>query len=117
MRSGRPDMFKEAKAHLEHLIEEGLKMARLSSRVKAGTDHGTEDDRYLFLRITIDDYAQHAAESGLAAMRALHGKPAEPWTVEKLAALANMSRSAFAARFKARLGEAPLEYGHVRKPE
>ncbi|MEA2628746.1 MAG: antiporter, family, partial [Chloroflexota bacterium] len=74
MRSGRPDMFKEAKAHLEHLIEEGLKMARLSSRVKAGADHGTEDDRYLFLRITVDDYAQHAAESGLAAMRALHGK-------------------------------------------
>jgi AraC-like DNA-binding protein len=45
-----------------------------------------------------------------AAMRALHGRPAEPWTVEKLAALANMSRSAFAARFKAKLGEAPLEY-------
>ncbi len=45
-----------------------------------------------------------------AAMRALHGKPAEPWTVEKLASLANMSRSAFAARFKTRLGEAPLEY-------
>jgi AraC-like DNA-binding protein len=45
-----------------------------------------------------------------AAMRALHAGPAEPWTVEKLAAVANMSRSAFAARFKARLGEAPLEY-------
>jgi AraC-like DNA-binding protein len=45
-----------------------------------------------------------------AAMRALHASPAEPWTVEKLAAVANMSRSAFAARFKARLGEAPLEY-------
>jgi AraC-like DNA-binding protein len=45
-----------------------------------------------------------------AAMRALHGKPADPWTVERLAALANMSRSAFAARFKAKLGEAPLEY-------
>jgi AraC-like DNA-binding protein len=44
------------------------------------------------------------------AMRALHGNPAEPWTVEKLATLSNMSRSAFAARFKARLGEAPLEY-------
>jgi len=44
------------------------------------------------------------------AMRALHGKPAEPWTVQKLASVANMSRSAFAARFKARLGEAPLEY-------
>jgi AraC-like DNA-binding protein len=45
-----------------------------------------------------------------AAMRALHGKPAEPWTVEKLAGIANMSRSAFAARFQAQLGEAPLEY-------
>jgi AraC-like DNA-binding protein len=44
------------------------------------------------------------------AMRALHGKPADPWTVERLATLANMSRSAFAARFKAKLGEAPLEY-------
>jgi AraC-like DNA-binding protein len=44
------------------------------------------------------------------AMRVLHGKPAEPWTVEKLAGVANMSRSAFAARFKAKLGEAPLEY-------
>jgi AraC-like DNA-binding protein len=44
------------------------------------------------------------------AMRALHDKPADAWTVAKLAALASMSRSAFAARFKARLGEAPLEY-------
>jgi AraC-like DNA-binding protein len=44
------------------------------------------------------------------AMRALHGKPADTWTVAKLAALARMSRSAFAARFKARLGEAPLAY-------
>jgi AraC-like DNA-binding protein len=45
-----------------------------------------------------------------AAMRALHGAPAEVWTVEKLATIANMSRSAFAARFKVKLGEAPLEY-------
>jgi AraC-like DNA-binding protein len=45
-----------------------------------------------------------------AAMRALHGAPAEAWTVEKLATIANMSRSAFAARFKGKLGEAPLEY-------
>ena len=45
-----------------------------------------------------------------AAMRALHGSPADAWTVEKLAQLSNMSRSAFAARFKAKLGEAPLEY-------
>jgi hypothetical protein len=61
------------RAHLEQLLGEGLRMARLSARV-AGGDHATDDDRYLFLRITVDDYAQHAAASGLAAMRALHGK-------------------------------------------
>src|SRR5882757_400672 len=44
------------------------------------------------------------------AMRALHGKPAEAWTVEKLASLWNMSLTAFGPRFKASLGEAPLEY-------
>jgi len=73
VRSGRPDMVKEARAHLEHLIGEGLRMARVSSRVAAGPEHRT-DDRYLFLQITVDDYALHAANSGLAAMRALHGK-------------------------------------------
>src|SRR5712692_4677559 len=53
---------------------EGLRMARLSARVAGGGDHGFDEDRYLFLRTTVDDYAHHAAESGLAAMRALHGK-------------------------------------------
>jgi hypothetical protein len=74
VRSGRPDMFKRVRGHLEQLLGEGLRMARLSARVAGGADHGADDDRYLFLRITVDDYAQHAAESGLAAMRALHGK-------------------------------------------
>jgi hypothetical protein len=67
-------MFKEVKAHLEQLMGEGLRMARLSARVVAGGNHGFDDDRYLFLRVAVDDYAQHAAASGLAAMRALHGK-------------------------------------------
>ncbi|MDQ6721511.1 MAG: cyclic nucleotide-binding domain-containing protein [Candidatus Dormibacteraeota bacterium] len=74
VRSGRPDMFKQVKVHLELVLGEGLRMARVSARVARGGDHGTDGDRYLFLRITVDDYAQHAAESGLAAMRALHGK-------------------------------------------
>jgi HEAT repeat protein len=74
IRSGRPDMFKQVRIHLEQLLGDGVRMARLSGRVAAGADHGTEDDRYLFLQITIDDYARHAAQSGLAAMRALHGK-------------------------------------------
>ncbi|MDQ6878202.1 MAG: cyclic nucleotide-binding domain-containing protein [Candidatus Dormibacteraeota bacterium] len=74
IRSGRPDMFKQVRAHLEELLGEGLHMARLSGRVAGSGNHGGEDDRYLFLRITVDDYARHATESGLAAMRALHGK-------------------------------------------
>ena len=74
VRSGRPDMFKRVREHLEQLLGEGLHMARLSPRVAGGGDNGAEDDRYVFLRITVDDYAQHATESGLAAMRALHGK-------------------------------------------
>ena len=41
---------------------------------------------------------------------ALHARVDHPWTVESLADIAGMSRSAFAARFKARVGEAPLEY-------
>jgi len=74
VRSGRPDMFKEVRTHLVQLLEEGLHMARLSRRVARGANHTNGDDRYLFLRITVEDYAGHAAESGLAAMRALHGK-------------------------------------------
>ncbi len=41
---------------------------------------------------------------------ALHRRVDHGWTVEALAEIAGMSRSAFAARFKARVGEAPLEY-------
>ena len=44
------------------------------------------------------------------AFAALHGACDRPWTVEALGAEAGMSRSAFAAHFKARVGEAPLEY-------
>jgi transcriptional regulator GlxA family with amidase domain len=45
-----------------------------------------------------------------AALRAMHKEPARAWTVEALAAIATLSRSAFAARFKERVGESPLAY-------
>lgn len=45
-----------------------------------------------------------------AAISALHGEPARRWSVEELARLANMSRSAFAQRFKTIVGVAPMEY-------
>jgi AraC-like DNA-binding protein len=44
------------------------------------------------------------------ALRALHEKSGHPWTIESLAAAVNMSRSAFALRFKQLVGEAPMEY-------
>lgn len=44
------------------------------------------------------------------ALRLMHARPAEPWTVEQLASAVAMSRSAFAARFTALVGEPPLQY-------
>ena len=45
-----------------------------------------------------------------AALRSIHENVNRAWTVESLAGAANMSRSAFAARFKELLGQTPLEY-------
>ena len=44
------------------------------------------------------------------AIEAIHRAPGEPWTVSRLAERANMSRSAFAARFRIKAGLAPMEY-------
>ena len=44
------------------------------------------------------------------ALSALHGEISAGWTVAELARLAGMSRSAFAARFSAAVGCAPMEY-------
>jgi AraC-like DNA-binding protein len=43
-------------------------------------------------------------------LRAIHGRPALPWTLNDLAKLASMSRAAFVRRFRALTGEAPLTY-------
>ncbi len=45
-----------------------------------------------------------------AVIAALHDAPARRWTVGTMAATAGMSRTAFAVRFKATVGMAPLEY-------
>lgn len=46
----------------------------------------------------------------VAALRAIHSKPAHSWTVADLAAEAAMSRSAFFARFRRIVGMPPMEY-------
>jgi AraC-like DNA-binding protein len=45
-----------------------------------------------------------------AAIEAIHAEPARRWTLQALAERAGMSRSTFALRFKATVGEAPMAY-------
>ncbi|MET9017185.1 AraC family transcriptional regulator [Streptomyces olivaceoviridis] len=45
-----------------------------------------------------------------AALRAIHGDPARPWTVAELGATGGLSRAAFARRFTGLVGEPPLTY-------
>lgn len=45
-----------------------------------------------------------------AALRQLHGAPAQPWTVADLARKAALSRSAFFERFSRAVGLPPMEY-------
>ena len=44
------------------------------------------------------------------ALRRMHAEPGRPWTVPSLADAVAMSRSAFAARFRALVGETPLDH-------
>ncbi len=44
------------------------------------------------------------------AIEAVHAAPGHGWTLAEMAALAGMSRSVFAARFRARVGDTPLAY-------
>jgi AraC-like DNA-binding protein len=46
------------------------------------------------------------------AMRAMHANPESPWHLDELARSASMSRTAFAAHFKAVAGLPPLTYLH-----
>lgn len=51
------------------------------------------------------------ADARLArTLTALHEAPGEAWSLDRMARQAGMSRSAFALRFKAVVGEAPAEY-------
>lgn len=45
-----------------------------------------------------------------AAIAAMHDRPDERWTIDSLAAIAGMSRSNFAARFREQVGLTPIDY-------
>ncbi|HXD82134.1 MAG TPA: cyclic nucleotide-binding domain-containing protein [Candidatus Acidoferrum sp.] len=76
MRSGRPELFQRARGHLESHLADALHLARLSARVARAAHERAGDDAagYALLRIGLDDYARAGVDSGLSAMRALHGK-------------------------------------------
>jgi AraC-like DNA-binding protein len=44
------------------------------------------------------------------ALSAMHGDPAQRWTLQDLATRAGMSRSSFAQKFKAMVGTSPMDY-------
>jgi AraC-like DNA-binding protein len=64
--------------------------------------------------------AQHSPEQGVlaamadqrlgTALSSMYSDPARNWTLADLASTANLSRSAFAARFKSMVGQSPLEF-------
>lgn len=58
-----------------------------------------------------EGYLAAIVDPGLSrALRALHDAPDRDWSVEDLAGLASLSRSAFAARFKSLVGASPIHY-------
>jgi len=69
VRSGRPELFRHAREHLEKQLTGADHLARLSARISL--ERGAE---YALLRIGVDDYVRRAVEAGLAAMHVLHGK-------------------------------------------
>ena len=76
IRSGRPELFQRARTHLESHLADALHLARLSARVARAAPRQAEDEAagYTLLRIGLEDYARKGIDSGLSAMRALHGK-------------------------------------------
>ena len=76
IRSGRPELFRHARSHLEAHLADALHLARLSARVARAAQHQGDDEAagYTLLRIGLDDYTRLGIDSGLSAMRALHGK-------------------------------------------
>ncbi|TMC82712.1 MAG: cyclic nucleotide-binding domain-containing protein [Chloroflexi bacterium] len=94
VRSGRPDLYRRAREHLEARLANGVQLARMSARV-GGAMRRTDGDAaaaYALLRIGLDDYVNNAATSGLAAMRALHGKRGFATVEQGLASVHSQTR-------------------------
>ncbi len=73
IRSGRPELFAQARAHVEKQLADAIHLARIRA-LNAADHHPDTAAQHVFLEIALDDYIQFVTENGLAAMRALHGK-------------------------------------------
>ncbi|SNY41089.1 AraC family transcriptional regulator [Paractinoplanes atraurantiacus] len=80
------------------------------------TDHLAQVMLIHLLRLHLAAHPPDGWLSGLSdpvvapALRAMHARPAHPWTVAELASVAAVSRSTLAARFKQIVGQGPLDY-------
>ncbi|XVU30534.1 AraC family transcriptional regulator [Actinoplanes sp. CA-054009] len=80
------------------------------------TDHLAQVMLIHLLRLHLAAHPPAGWLSGLSdpvvapALRAMHARPAHPWTVAELASAAAVSRSTLAARFKQTVGQGPLDY-------
>lgn len=114
VRGDRPEA-----ASLRWLLDR-LEAETASSRPGAGAAVG-HLGQLMFLELLRTHLAQGQAEANgwlaalgdarlAPALHLMHGQPASNWTLEDLAAACALSRTAFAVRFKATAGIAPLAY-------
>ncbi|MGK5739203.1 cupin domain-containing protein [Micromonospora sp. URMC 103] len=95
----------------------------IDSELRTASLGGTLVAEHLALVMLIRILRLHLARAGGAgwlaglvdpvvapALRAMHARPAQPWTVAELARVAAVSRSTLAARFREVVGRGPLEY-------
>jgi hypothetical protein len=74
IRSGRPEMFAHARAHLEKQLADGVHLAQVRAHIAADRRSSNGAGHSAFLQIALDDYIQFVIACALGAMRALHGK-------------------------------------------
>ncbi|WP_084700836.1 AraC family transcriptional regulator [Cryptosporangium arvum] len=96
-------------------------LSLLAAEATAGGRAGEALRRHLSQALYLQVFRSSAlagalSEPGIgAALLALHERPAEPWTVARLAAVARLSRTVFATRFAALVGVPPMDYLRRRR--
>lgn len=103
----------------------GRLMRWMTDLHEGGAGVGMNESANALLRHVVLSLIKHAAEpvhgadalhgSGdgarvAPALRAIHTAPDEDWSVDRLASLCHMSRTAFAANFQRAMSETPLRY-------